>query len=68
MFFDEKKSKAIFENLKEGEKISFIIEIDRNTKPRDTKGISIKLKSTSSEIDMNEAIVSQESFTKSIPY
>ncbi len=68
VFFDEKKSKAIFENLKEGEKISFIIGIDRNTKPRETKGITVKLKTASCEIDMKDAIVSQESFTKSRPY
>ncbi|UPZ15420.1 DUF2931 family protein [Flavobacterium humidisoli] len=68
VFFDEKKSMALFEELQAGEAVHFIIEIDRNTKPRETKGISIKLKSASSEIDMNEAIVSQESFTKSIPY
>lgn len=68
VFFDEKKSNAIFENLKDGENIKFIIDIDRNTKPRETKGISIKLKTGSAEIDMSEAIVSQESFTKSTPY
>lgn len=51
MFFDEKKSKAIFENLKEGEKISFIIGIDRNTKPRETTGMPIKLKTVSGEVD-----------------
>ena len=68
IFFDEKKSKAIFENIKTGEGINFVIEIDRNTKPRETKGISIKLKTKTAEIDMNEAIFSQESFTKSNPY
>ena len=68
IFFDEKKSKAIFENLKAGEGIKFVFEIDRNTKPRETKGIAIKLKTASSEIDMKEAIVSQESFTKPTPY
>ncbi|MHC0445197.1 DUF2931 family protein [Flavobacterium sp. 3-218] len=68
IFFDEKKSMALFEKIKTGESINFIIEIDRNTKPRETKGITIKLKSASSEIDMNEAIVSQESFTKKNPY
>ena len=68
IFFDEKKSKAIFENIKTGEGINFVIEIDRNTKPRETKGISIKLKTKTAEIDMNEAIVSQESFTKPNPY
>jgi len=68
VFFDEKKSKAIFEKFKIGEAITFVIEIDRNTKPRETKGISIKLKITSGEVDMKEAIVSQESFTKSKPY
>lgn len=68
IFFDEKKAKAIFENIKTAEPIKFIIEIDRNTKPRETKGISIKLKTASKEIDMKEAIVSQESFTKSNPY
>ena len=68
IFFDEKKSKAVFENLKADEKINFVFEIDRNTKPRETKGIAIKLKTASSEIDMKEAIVSQESFTKPTPY
>jgi len=68
VFFDEKKSKSIFENLKDGEAITFVIDIDRNTKPRETKGISIKLKTSSREINMQEAIVSQESFTKSKPY
>jgi len=68
VYFDEKKSKAIFENLKEGEAITFVIDIDRNTKPRETKGISIKLKTSSREISMQEAIVSQESFTKPNPY
>ncbi|WP_238568011.1 DUF2931 family protein [Flavobacterium sp. ASV13] len=68
IFFDEKNSKAIFEKIKAGESIKFIIDIDRNTKPRETKGISIKLKTASEEIDMKEAIVSQESFTKSTPY
>ncbi|WP_278008474.1 hypothetical protein [Flavobacterium gyeonganense] len=68
IFFDEKKSKAIFETIKAEEKIKFIIEIDRNTKPRETKGISIKLKTATAEIDMKDAIVSQESFTKPTPY
>lgn len=68
IFFDEKKSKAIFENIKIGESIKLIIDVDRNTKPRETKGISIKLKTASAEIDMEEAIISQESFTKSRPY
>lgn len=68
IFFDEKKSKAIFENIKIGESIKIIIDIDRNTKPRETKGISIKLKTASAEIDMEETIVSQESFTKPNPY
>ncbi|MFC0777119.1 DUF2931 family protein [Flavobacterium sp. HJSW_4] len=68
VFFDEKKSKAIFEKFKIGEAITFVIEIDRNTKPRETKGISIKLKTASDEVDMKEAIVTQESFTKSKPY
>ncbi|WP_427874844.1 DUF2931 family protein [Flavobacterium sp. MMS24-S5] len=68
VYFDEKKSKAIFENLKEGEAITFVIDIDRNTKPRETKGVSIKLKTSSREISMQEAIVSQESFTKPNPY
>lgn len=68
VYFDEKKSKAIFESLKDGEAITFVIDIDRNTKPRETKGISIKLKTSSREISMQEAIVSQESFTKSKPY
>lgn len=68
IFFDEKKSMALFEKIKANEGINFIIEIDRNTKPRETKGITIKLKSVSTEIDMQEAIVSQESFTKPNPY
>jgi len=68
VFFDEKKSIALFEKIKAGEPIAFIIEIDHNTKPRETQGISIKLKSASSEIDLEEAIVSQESFTKTTPY
>ncbi|WP_428229422.1 DUF2931 family protein [Flavobacterium sp.] len=68
VFFDEKKAMSIFEQIKPNEGIQFIIEIDRNTKPRETKGITIKLKTTTSEIDMKEAIISQESFTKPIPY
>jgi hypothetical protein len=68
VFFDEKKSKAIFEKFKAGEGINFVIEIDRKTKPRETAGISIKLKTASEEIDMKEAILSQESFTKPNPY
>ncbi|WP_428229424.1 DUF2931 family protein [Flavobacterium sp.] len=68
VFFDEKKAMAIFEQIKPNEGIQFSIEIDRNTKPRETKGITIKLKTTTSEIDMKEAIISQESFTKPIPY
>jgi hypothetical protein len=68
IFFDEKKSKTIFEGIKAGETIKFIIDIDRHTKPRETKGISIKLKTSSGEVNMDEAIVSQESFTKPNPY
>ncbi len=68
IFFDEKKSKAIFENIKTSESIKFVIDINRNTKPRETKGVSIKLKTASAEIDMIECIVSQESFTKPNPY
>lgn len=68
IFFDEKKSKTIFEKIKTGDSIKFLIEIDRNTKPRETTGITIKLKTPSSEIDMKDAIVSQESFTKPNPY
>ena len=68
VFFDEKKSMALFEQLQPNEGIKFIIEIDRNTKPRETTGISIKLKTASSEIDFKDAIVSQESFTKPLPY
>jgi len=64
----EKKAMAIFEKTKPNEDIQFIIEIDRNTKSRETTGIKIKLKTATLEIDMKEAIVSQESFTKSIPY
>lgn len=68
VFFDEKKSKTIFEGIKGGEAINFTIDIDRNTKPRETKGISIKLKTSSGEVNMDEAIVSQESFIKPNPY
>lgn len=68
VFFDEKKAMAIFEKTKPNEGIQFIIEIDRNTKPRETKGITIKLKTATSEIDMKDAIVSQETFTKTLPY
>ena len=68
VFFDEKKAMAIFEKTKPNEGIQLVIEIDRNTKPRETTGIKIKLKTATSEIDMKDAIVSQESFTKSIPY
>ncbi|GAA6769143.1 hypothetical protein AAFH68_51080 [Flavobacterium sp. CGRL1] len=68
IFFDEKKSKTIFEGIKAGEAINFIIDVDRHTKPRETKGISIKLKTSSGEVNMDEAIVSQESFTKPTPY
>jgi hypothetical protein len=68
VFFDEKKSKTIFEKLKPNEGIQFIIEIDQNTKPRETKGITIKLKTDTTEVNMKEAIVSQESFTKPLPY
>ncbi|KUJ59343.1 hypothetical protein AR687_23320 [Flavobacteriaceae bacterium CRH] len=68
VFFDEKKSMALFEQLKPNEGIKFIIEIDRNTKPRETTGISIKLKIASGEVDFKDAILSQESFTKPIPY
>ncbi len=68
VFFDEKKSMALFEQLQPNEGIKFIIEIDRNTKPRETTGISIKLKTATSEIDFKDAIVSQESFTKPLPY
>ena len=68
VFFDEKKSMALFEQLQPNEGIKFIIEIDRNTKPRETTGISIKLKIATSEIDFKDAIVSQESFTKPLPY
>ncbi|OXA86889.1 DUF2931 family protein [Flavobacterium hercynium] len=68
IFFDEKKSKAIFERIGTAEPIGFVIDIDRNTKPRETQGLSIKLKISSGVIDMNEAIESQESFTKPKPY
>jgi hypothetical protein len=68
VFFDEKKAMAIFEKTKPNEGIQFIIEIDRNTKPRETTGITIKLKTATLEIDMRDAIVSQETFTKPLPY
>jgi hypothetical protein len=68
VFFDEKKVKALFEQTKPNEPIQFVISIDRNTKPRETKGISIKLKTADKEIDLQEAIVSQETYTKSVPY
>jgi hypothetical protein len=68
VFFDEKKAMAIFEKTKPNEVIQFIIEIDRNTKPRETKGITIKLKTATVEIDIKDAIVSQETFKKTLPY
>jgi hypothetical protein len=68
VFFDEIKVKALFEQTKPNEPIQFLITIDRNTKPRETKGISIKLKTADKEIDLQEAIVSQETYTKSVPY
>ncbi|OXA87290.1 Protein of unknown function [Flavobacterium hercynium] len=68
IFFDEKKSKAIFERIGTAEPIGFVIDIDRNTKPRETQGLSVKLKISSGVIDMQEAIESQESFTKPNPY
>ncbi|WP_229335677.1 DUF2931 family protein [Flavobacterium sp. ALJ2] len=68
VYFDEKKIKALFEQTKPNEPIQFVIEIDRNTKPRETTGILIKLKTNDREIDLHKAIVSQETFTKSIPY
>jgi hypothetical protein len=68
VYFDEKKVKALFEQTKPNEPIQFVIIIDRNTKPRETKGISIKLKTADKEIDLKEAIVSQETFTKPVPY
>ncbi|WP_229335668.1 DUF2931 family protein [Flavobacterium sp. ALJ2] len=68
VYFDEKKIKALFEQTKPNEPIQFVIEIDRNTKPRETTGISIKLKTNDREIGLQEAIVSQETFTKSKPY
>jgi hypothetical protein len=68
VFFDERKVKALFEQTKPNEPIQFLITIDRNTKPRETKGISIKLKTADKEIDLQEAIVSQETFTKAVPY
>jgi hypothetical protein len=68
VFFDEKKVKALFEQTKPNEPIQFVITIDRNTKPRETKGISIKLKTADKEIDLQEAIVSQETYTKPVPY
>ena len=68
VFFDEKKAMAIFGKITPNEAIQFNIEIDRNTKPRETTGIGIKLKTANSEIDMKDAIVSQESFTKLLPY
>jgi hypothetical protein len=68
VFFEEKKIKALFEQTKPNEPIQFVITIDRNTKPRETKGISIKLKTADKEIDLQEAIVSQETYTKPVPY
>lgn len=68
IFFDEKKSKAIFERIGTAEPIGFVIDIDRNTKPRETQGLSVKLKISSGVIDIQEAIESQESFTKPNPY
>jgi len=60
--------KAIFERIGTAEPIGFVIDIDRNTKPRETQGLSVKLKISSGVIDMQEAIESQESFTKPNPY
>jgi hypothetical protein len=68
VFFEEKKIKALFEKTKPNEPIQFLVTIDRNTKPRETKGISIKLKTADKEIDLQEAIVSQETYTKAVPY
>ncbi|MCV9926739.1 DUF2931 family protein [Flavobacterium sp. LS1R49] len=68
VYFDEKKIKTLFEQTKPNEGIGFVINIDRNTKPRETTGISIKLKTNDREIDLQEAIVSQETFTKPVPY
>ncbi len=68
VYFDEKKIKALFEQTKPNEPIQFIVTIDRNTKPRETQGINIKLKTADKEIDLKEAIVSQETFTKPVPY
>ncbi|MCV9928762.1 DUF2931 family protein [Flavobacterium sp. LS1R49] len=68
VYFDEKKIKALFEQTKPNEGIGFVINIDRNTKPRETTGMAIKLKTKDREIDLQEAIVSQETFTKPVPY
>jgi hypothetical protein len=68
VFFEEKKVKALFEQTKPNEPIQFVITIDRSTKPRETQGITIKLKTADKEIDLKEAIVSQETFTKTVPY
>jgi hypothetical protein len=68
VYFDEKKVKNLFEQTKPNEPIQFVITIDRKTKPRETQGITIKLKTADKEIDLKEAIVSQETFTKPVPY
>jgi hypothetical protein len=68
VFFEEKKVKALFEQTKPNEPIQFVITIDRSTKPRETQGITIKLKTSDKEIDLKEAIISQETFTKTVPY
>jgi Protein of unknown function (DUF2931) len=68
IFFDEKKVRALFAQTKPNEKIQFVFTIDRNTSPRATQGINIKLKTVDKEIDLSDAITSQESFTKSDPY
>lgn len=66
-FLMKRNQKPYLKILKKEKKLSFIIGIDRNTKPRETKGMSIKLKTVSGEVDMKDAIVSQESFAASRP-
>ena len=68
VFFDEKKVRALFAQTKPNEKIQFVFTIDRNTTPRATQGITIKLKTADKEIDLKDAITSQESFVKELPY
>lgn len=68
VFFNEKKVRALFAQTKPNEKIQFVFTIDRTTAPRATEGISIKLKTANKEIDLKDAITSQESYVKKMPF